>query len=59
MRKRIRRSPWAGIFKRSVATLTRSAVKTSTRVVKRAIKAAVVKAAPPPGAGGAIRLVMI
>jgi poly(hydroxyalkanoate) depolymerase family esterase len=51
MRKRIRRSPWAGIFKRSVATLTRSAVKTSTRVVKRAIKAAVVKAAPPPGAG--------
>jgi len=43
MRKRIRKSPWAGIFRRSVATLTRRAVKTGTRVVKRALKEAVVK----------------
>jgi len=34
-----------------VATLTRRAAKTGTRVVKRAIKAAVVKGTPPPGAG--------
>ena len=51
MRKRIRKSPWAGIFRRSVATLTRRAAKTGTRVVKRALKAAVVKGTPPPGAG--------
>jgi poly(hydroxyalkanoate) depolymerase family esterase len=51
MRKRIRKSPWAGIFRRRVATLTRRAAKTGTRVVKRALKAAVVKGTPPPGAG--------
>ena len=51
MGKRIRKSPWAGIFRRSVATLTRRAAKTGTRVVKRALKAAVVKGTPPPGAG--------
>lgn len=50
MRKRMRKSPWTGIFRRSVATLTRSAVKTGTRAVKRALKPAVVKRTPPPGA---------
>ena len=34
-----------------MATLTRRAAKTGTRVVKRALKAAVVKGTPPPGAG--------
>ena len=51
MRKRMRRSPWARIFQRSLTTLTRSAVKTGTRAVKRALKPAVVKRTPPPGAG--------
>ena len=55
MRKRIRSSPWAKIFHRSLATVTRSALKTGTRAVKsavkRAIKTAVVKNKPPPGAG--------
>lgn len=48
---RIRRSPLTRIFQRNLATLTRSAVKTGTRAVKRTLKSAVVKAAPPPGAG--------
>jgi len=51
MRKRIRKSSWAGIFQRSAAKLTRSAVKSGTRVIKRALKKAVDKHAPPPGAG--------
>ena len=51
MRKRIRRSPWARIFQRSLATVTRSVVRTGTRAVKRALKPAVAQRTPPPGAG--------
>ena len=51
MRKRSRTSPWAKLFQRSLATVTRSALKTGTRAVKRAIKTAVLNNKPPPGAG--------
>jgi poly(hydroxyalkanoate) depolymerase family esterase len=55
MSKRIRTSPWAKLFRRSLATVTRAAVKTGTGVVKRAVtqatRAAVVRNKPPPGAG--------
>lgn len=55
MRKRSRPSPWAKLFQRNLATVTRSVVKTGTRAVnsavKRAIRKAIVSNKPPPGAG--------
>ncbi|UCV05154.1 alpha/beta hydrolase family esterase [Dechloromonas denitrificans] len=52
MRKRLRASPWAKIFQRSLATATRSATKSGVRVLKQALKHTVVaKSKPPTGDG--------
>lgn len=51
MKKRLRTSAWTRIFQRNLATVTRSAVKTGTRALKQALKPAVGKSPPPPGAG--------
>lgn len=55
MTRRIRTSPWAKLFQRSLKTVTNAAVKTGTRAVKSAVKQATRKAGirtpPPPGAG--------
>jgi poly(hydroxyalkanoate) depolymerase family esterase len=51
MRKRLKASPWAGIIRRSLATVTRSAVKTGTRALKKALQPAIAKRTPPPGDG--------
>jgi poly(hydroxyalkanoate) depolymerase family esterase len=53
--RRSRTAPWAKLFQRSLTTVTRAAVKTGTRAVKRVVRQAARKAVassqPPPGAG--------
>ena len=51
MKKRSRPSAWAKSFERSLKAMTRLATASSTRALKKSLKPAVAKRAPPPGAG--------
>jgi poly(hydroxyalkanoate) depolymerase family esterase len=51
MSKRLRKSPWAKMVERSVVAFTRSAVKSGSRNLAKALKPAVARRTPPPGAG--------
>ena len=51
MKKRSRPSAWAKSFERSLKAMTRLATASSTRALKKTLKPAVAKRAPPPGAG--------
>lgn len=51
MKKRIRTPTWSGIFQRSMAALTRSAMKSGTQALDAALKPSLLKRTPPPGAG--------
>jgi poly(hydroxyalkanoate) depolymerase family esterase len=51
MKKRSRPSAWANSFERSLKAMTRLATASSTRALKKSLKPAVAKRAPPPGAG--------
>ncbi|WP_088286454.1 PHB depolymerase family esterase [Ideonella sp. A 288] len=51
MKKRLRKSAWAKTFERSVAAMTRMATASGTRVLAKALKPAVARRVPPPGAG--------
>ena len=50
-RRRTRKSAWAKAVDRSVATITRSAMKSGTRALAQVLKPAVARRTPPPGAG--------
>ena len=50
-RRRTRKSAWAKAVERSVAAITRSAVKSGTRALAQVLKPAVSRRTPPPGAG--------
>lgn len=52
MSKRLRKSPWAKLVERSVVAFTRSAVKSGSRSLAKALKPAVARRTPPPGASG-------
>ena len=51
MKKRSRPSAWAKSFERSLKAMTRLATASSTRALKKTLKPAVAKRAPPPVAG--------
>jgi poly(hydroxyalkanoate) depolymerase family esterase len=51
MAKRTPASAWARTFERSFAAITRSTLRAGTRAMGRALKPAVEKRRPPPGAG--------
>src|SRR5688572_9089642 len=51
MAKRTPGAVWAKSFERSFRTITRTAVRTGTRAMQTALKPAVDKRVPPPGAG--------
>lgn len=51
MRKRRICNPWANIFARNMATITRDSLRVGTRAMESAIKPSLEKREPPPGAG--------
>ncbi len=51
MKKRLSTSAWARSFERSFVAMTRLATKSGTRALGHALKPAVAKRKPPPGAG--------
>ncbi|MDO9249954.1 MAG: PHB depolymerase family esterase [Hydrogenophaga sp.] len=51
MSKRYRPSAWAKSFERSLKAMTRLATASSTRALKKTLKPAAARRAPPPGAG--------
>lgn len=52
MKKRLRTSSvWAKAFERSFVAMTRTATQSGTRALTRALKPAVARRTPPPGAG--------
>jgi poly(hydroxyalkanoate) depolymerase family esterase len=51
MKKRTRTPAWSGIFQRSMAAFTRSAIKSGTQALGAALKPSLLKRTPPPGAG--------
>jgi poly(hydroxyalkanoate) depolymerase family esterase len=53
MKRRLRASAWTKTFERSLAALSRSAVKSGTRAVKAALKPARAQRSPAPAVAGA------
>ncbi|MDO9286722.1 MAG: PHB depolymerase family esterase [Aquabacterium sp.] len=51
MSRRLRKSPWAKLVERSVLAFTRSALKSGSRGLAKALKPAVARRTPPPGDG--------
>lgn len=51
MKRSTRTSPWASTFERSLRAMTRTVMKSGTRALGQALKPAVARRAPPPGAG--------
>ena len=51
MRRRPRKSAWAKLFERGVASATRNVVAAGTRALQQAWAPALARRAPPPGAG--------